>query len=121
MGTPKAKKDNEVLFLSLKKNWFDLILSNVKKEEYREITNYWHIRLMGHKHKYIIFRNGYGKHVPEIKIKLDGVRIGKGKRYWGAAKDRQYFVLQLGEIVQTKNLPAPVSDLADQKSTAYAV
>ena len=29
------------LHLTLKKKWFDLILSGEKKEEYREIKDYW--------------------------------------------------------------------------------
>ena len=30
-----------VLHLTLKKKWFDMILSGEKKEEYREIKSYW--------------------------------------------------------------------------------
>jgi len=35
------------LHLTLTKNWFDLILSGEKKEEYREIKPYWEKLLMG--------------------------------------------------------------------------
>ncbi len=31
----------KTLHLNLKKQWFDLIFSGEKKEEYREITDYW--------------------------------------------------------------------------------
>lgn len=34
-----------ILNLTLTKNWFDLILSGIKKEEYREIKPYWITRL----------------------------------------------------------------------------
>ena len=34
------------LRLSLKKHWFELTKSNQKKEEYREITEYWFKRLV---------------------------------------------------------------------------
>ena len=30
-----------ILPLTLNKKWFDMILSGVKKEEYREIKSYW--------------------------------------------------------------------------------
>ena len=35
-----------VLRLSLKKKWYDMILSGEKKEEYREIKSYWLTRLI---------------------------------------------------------------------------
>lgn len=35
----------EVLNLTLKKKWFDMILSGEKTEEYREIKGYWYNRL----------------------------------------------------------------------------
>lgn len=35
-----------VLRLTLKKKWYDMILSGEKKEEYREIKPYWLIRLV---------------------------------------------------------------------------
>jgi hypothetical protein len=60
------------LHLTLKKNWFDLILSGEKKEEYREIKPYWEKRLIGKKYDRIIFRNGYGDNVPWFAIELKG-------------------------------------------------
>ena len=39
------KKDKKTLHLNLKREWFDLIASGEKKEEYRAITNYWANRL----------------------------------------------------------------------------
>ena len=36
----------KILHLTLKKKWFDMILSGEKKEEYREIKPYWIVRLM---------------------------------------------------------------------------
>jgi len=35
----------KILNLTLKKKWFDMILSGEKKEEYREIKQYWETRL----------------------------------------------------------------------------
>lgn len=37
--------EKKVLTLSVKKEWFDKIVSNEKKEEYREIKPYWIKRL----------------------------------------------------------------------------
>lgn len=40
-----------ILHLTLKKKWFDMILSGEKKEEYREIKPYWCKRLFDYKCK----------------------------------------------------------------------
>lgn len=36
----------KTLYLTLKKKWFDMIVSGVKKEEYRESKVYWLKRLV---------------------------------------------------------------------------
>ena len=75
------------LTLTLKRKWFDMILSGVKTEEYREIKDYWTKRFVrhfgrfydfsvpeseGHKlvwgtqPKEIYFRNGYRKDSPSF-------------------------------------------------------
>jgi len=36
----------KTLHLNLKKKWYDMYLSGVKKEEYREITSFWYGRLV---------------------------------------------------------------------------
>lgn len=36
----------KILPLTLKKQWFDMILSGEKKEEYREIKDYWGMRFL---------------------------------------------------------------------------
>lgn len=92
------------LHLTLKKNWFDLILSGEKKEEYREIKPYWEKRLMGKKYDRIIFRNGYATNAPQFTIKLKSITQGIGKSEWGAEEGKRYFVLSLGEIINTKNI-----------------
>jgi hypothetical protein len=39
------KKNNKTLCLPLKKEWYEMIESGVKTEEYREIKPYWILRL----------------------------------------------------------------------------
>ena len=87
------------LHLTLKKNWFDLILSGEKKEEYREIKPYWEKRLMGKTYDKVIFRNGYATNAPQFTIKLKSITQGIGKSEWGAEKGKRYCVLSLGEII----------------------
>lgn len=54
----------DILHLTLKKKWFDLIKSGVKREEYREMKPYWHTRLLNKNYDAIRFRNGYSKDAP---------------------------------------------------------
>lgn len=99
------------LHLTLKKKWFDMILSGEKKEEYREIKDYWTKRLVCcaspmiyNKFYTITFKNGYSAKAPEIVVKLKSIKMGYGKESWGAQFGTSYYVLSLGEIISTKNL-----------------
>jgi ASC-1-like (ASCH) protein len=65
--------------MTLKKKWFDLIKTGEKKVEYREIKPHWTKRLFDEngeaiKYDFIIFRNGYSKNAPKIKVEFKGVR-----------------------------------------------
>ncbi len=102
----------KVLHLTLKKKWFDMILSGEKKEEYREIKTYWIRRFQAWGNVFdecrdfneIEFKNGYGKNAPTILLESKGIKIGIGKREWGANGDECY-VISLGKILSTKNIP----------------
>ena len=106
----------KILKLTLKKKWFDMILSGEKKEEYREIKRYWIQRFCDEfkfeifdpecfKHFDLIeFSNGYGHKVPKFTIKCEGFKISKGNTLWGAEPNMYYFVVKLGHIVSTSNL-----------------
>lgn len=52
----------------------------------------------------ITFRNGYSSNAPEMTVKFRGLYIGTGKTKWGAEDGKKYFVIQLGEIISTKNI-----------------
>lgn len=107
-----------VLQLTLKKDWFDMIASGRKKEEYREVKNYWMIRLAGvrgcgtsynftilcnrenkcKEFDYVYFKNGYGKNAPDILLECRGITVDQGKRAWGAPNYRT-FVIKMGSIL----------------------
>lgn len=97
----------KVLHLTLKKQWFDMIASGEKKEEYREIKPYWQSRLCSHfPHKnaardydYILFKNGYSDKSPWIKVEWKDMVVATGKPDWGAEPGKEYFVIKLGEII----------------------
>lgn len=107
-----------VLHLTLKKYWFDMIKSGVKKEEYREIKDYWIKRFKDmsleppfkafKSFSVIEFKNGYAKDAPIIRVEFKGIRIGKPKIEWcidaiefdqdnGAYDD--CFIIELGSVL----------------------
>lgn len=89
----------KTLHLTLKKEWFAMIASGVKKEEYREMKPYWHTRLLNRNYDVIKFRNGYSKNAPWMLVELKEVISGLGITEWGAPSDQSVYILKLGEIL----------------------
>lgn len=90
--------------MTLKKKWFDLIKSGEKKVEYREIKHYWTKRLFDgngeiKKYDFIIFRNGYSKDAPKMKVEFKGVKeIILSEDILGWKKGMKVYGLELGNI-----------------------
>ena len=97
-----SKKDG-VLFLVLKEPWFSMIKSGIKKEEYRERSEYWIKRLVdacGEKDfkefDTLVFTLGYPKAYDmnrRLVFKNPRIRIDCGKTEWGAKPGKLYFVI----------------------------
>ena len=114
----------DTLTLTIKKKWYDMILSGEKKAEYREIKPFYISRFRNHFWTYdkddeqdgpitneefleiarklniwydaIILKNGYRKDSHAMKI--SGVmHVETGKPEWGAEPRKKYFVLHIGE------------------------
>lgn len=49
----------------------------------------------------IIFRNGYSKHSPEIICECT-LGIGTGKQEWGAEPGKEYFILKIQSVRETR-------------------
>ncbi len=95
----------KILHLTLKKKWFDLIVSRKKTLEYREDKPYWRQRLLttdGTPKSFDIirFKNGYGN-VPTIDVEFLGIeftgrachKTDNGEIIWP-----QTMVIKLGRI-----------------------
>ena len=115
-----------MLVLPIKKKWFDMIASGIKKEEYREIKPYYDSRFKRHlpRHTnfrneyiaadfFIVFRNGYNYNSPSIKCRCV-VEVGTGKKEWGAEESKEYYILKILEIIEIKNWdnPSPNANVA---------
>lgn len=85
-----------------------MILEGIKKEEYREIKDYWKSRLMNDDGSFtefstIRFTNGYGSDKPSFDIQCNGIRIDTGIPEWGGSKETNVFVIELGDILARRN------------------
>lgn len=93
--------EKKVLTLSVKKEWFDKIVSNEKKEEYREIKPYWVKRLttncevvydvvaetycgkvLYRPYTHVLFINGYGDDKPRIEKEIESIDIDRPRKGW---------------------------------------
>lgn len=102
--------EKKILHLSVSKQWFDMIASGEKKEEYRKIKKYWKKRLFNivsdngavcryssKPFTHVSFTNGYGDDKPRIEKKIERITIGRPRKGWCPDEflDKQYFVIKL--------------------------
>lgn len=92
--------DKKVLYLSVKKQWFDMIASGEKTEEYREVKHYWSIRFSEWKfimsnhgkrmdmvkrapYTHVVFVNGRNPNAdPTVEKKIESIYTGYPKEGW---------------------------------------
>lgn len=97
----------KTLKLTLKKKWFDMIASGVKKEEYRKegqwIVSRLYERVAFAKRPYdaVEFTNGYGADRPFVRVEFLGFEYGGGKPEWGGAPD--VYIIKLGKVLERRN------------------
>lgn len=93
--------EKKVLTLSVKKEWFDKIVSGEKTEEYREIKPYWIKRLttncevvydvvaetycgkvLYRPYTHVLFINGYGDDKPRVEKEIEWIDIDRPRKGW---------------------------------------
>jgi ASC-1-like (ASCH) protein len=77
-----------ILYLTIKKKYFDLIASEKKKIEYRAFTPFYHSRL-GKQYDEIKFVNGRHSKAPFIRAELDKIK-----------KYRNRYLIYIGNILE---------------------
>lgn len=120
--TEFSRLNLKVLDLSLCYKWFDMIASGEKKEEYREIKDYWTKRFIQNhvcvrkfrefEHSKIVYRNAlryFPRHYDAVRfhrgqggkqtmlIECKGISVGYGNPAWGAPADREVYIIKLGQ------------------------
>ena len=116
----------KILHLPLKKEWYEMIESGVKTEEYRDLSGYWISRLTRYGEgklngrlyanflstspnvlklniegimsiaKFDAVKFSYGYTKRTMTFECKGITIGKGKAEWGAP-DNDVFIIKLGK------------------------
>jgi len=99
----------QILHLTLKKKWFDLIASGQKNVEYREYKPYWEKRLVGKEFQEVHFRNGYRKESPFMRIEclgiihvLPGTGGGLFNLKHGEDVNGWQFAIHLGKLLEVR-------------------
>lgn len=99
-----------VLHLVLTGRWFDMIATGQKREEYRELSDYWTTRIVNWMKAaeasglpcVIEFRRGYAARAQRTAFLAGGIGVRAPYRFqhpdWGEPCERHY-VLTLGERV----------------------
>jgi hypothetical protein len=115
-----------ILKLTLKKKWFDMILSGEKVTEYRELKPYWVQRIFDYKDidatpesflealitkQYpmflytkrftkVQFYNGayFSDKLPHFTVDYTGLQIGEGVEDWGAEKGVDYLCISFANV-----------------------
>ena len=93
-----------VIYLVLKGEWYDMIDSGEKPEEYRDLKRFWETRLMiaddfDRLPEIVEFRHGYKKDARKMRFNIEDISIGTGNSKWGAEPGKEYFVIKLGERI----------------------
>lgn len=109
------------LTLNVKKEWFDMILSGVKKEEYREIKQLYENKFIDQRLQNILdcttqneiawiefdtvtFLNGMKKLTPTIVLEWKGIEIKGAVPEWSDNWKGDVFAIKLGKLISTKNI-----------------
>lgn len=92
------------LFLTIKKEYFNSILSGEKTEEIRIASTYFENRLLSKKYDTITLQNGYNKNSPRLAAEFLDLDLREINHEFFESKPALCFVIKIGKILQTKNV-----------------
>ena len=100
-----------VLPLTLKKEWFDLMVSGKKKVEYREPSK-WIIVRLEKEYDVIKFTNGYGSDKPYFICEYNGFEISNKSEIIHLENSKieveeGTYMIKLGKILEIGNVKKP--------------
>ena len=85
------------LQLTIKKEYFDQIVSGEKTEEFRIIKPYWVKRLVNRNYDRVIIRNGYASNAPTISLEYLGYELKNITHPFFGDEQVSVFAIKLGK------------------------
>ena len=99
------REDCAVLYLTLKRKWYDMIASGKKREEYRDHSQYWSVRLQNlimhsGRNKPIVAAFSLGRTRATMFFEVSLIKAVSGSQHpeWGEPKDLHYLILLGGRV-----------------------
>lgn len=93
--------DKKILFLTIKKYWFDKILSGEKNIEYREYKKYY-IEKFKKEYDIILLQAGYSKNSPRLTAKIEKIELKeidmKNINNTLFSENKKYYCIHLSNI-----------------------
>lgn len=84
--------------MTIKRQYFDEILSGKKKEEFRMVNPHWVDKIIGKEYTHIIFQNGYNRNAPRLEAEYMSYDIRNIRNDFFGNDEVTVFVLKLGTI-----------------------
>ena len=100
------KNECSILYLTLKKEWYKLIWNGIKREEYRDATDYWKVRIGNFvergaaKNLKLVVAFSLWRRKADLFMMMTGCKIFESSYHieWGEPSGRHY-AISLGERV----------------------
>ena len=89
-----------MLTFTIKRNWFEMIASGEKKEEYRAANGYYDSRLMKYKNEpiWVALRNGYRNDSDTLYCRVVPVRETAARPEWGGVPGEMHWSLKILDV-----------------------
>ena len=100
-------ENQRILFLTIKKEFFDQIKSGHKTSEFRAYKKHWINKLMHADGSYktydlVLFQNGYHANAPRMWVEFLKTKIVRNRT--GFSSWEKVFEIELGKIVRFENI-----------------
>lgn len=103
---PKWRDGSPIVFMPIKRKFFDAIARNEKKFEWRSYSETWVRKIIGPRAKYVKFQCGYEKNSPKMTWEIKDVRLADSEEEGGERyspydippmAEPQHIVIELGK------------------------
>lgn len=74
---PTWKKGNDIVFMPIKKKFFDAIARNEKKFEWRDYCETWVRKIIAPHARFVKFQCGYAKNAPKMVWEIKDIRLAE--------------------------------------------